>query len=66
VLKPAVSLEDRNPRTGIGARESRKLALDKEDEADEELFNRILWRAIKGESRPWPGVTRMSALEYQR
>jgi hypothetical protein len=65
-LKPAVSLEDRNPSTGIGARESRKLALDKEDEADEELFNRILWRAIKGERRPWPGVTRMSALEYQR
>jgi YVTN family beta-propeller protein len=64
-LTPAVSLEDRNPRTGIGARESRKLALDKEDEADEELFNRILWRAFKGDT-PWPGTTRMSALEYQR
>ena len=65
-LKPSVSLEDRNPSTGIGARESRKLALDKEDEADEELFNRILWRAIKGDSRPWPGTTRMSTLEYRR
>lgn len=65
-LKPEVSLEDRNPRAGIGARESRKLALDKEDEADEELFNRILWRAFKGDNRPWPGTTRMSALEYQR
>jgi len=65
-LKPAQSLDDRNPRVGIGARESRKLALDKEDEADEELFNKILWRAFKGETRPWPGVTRMSALEYRR
>ena len=65
-VKPEVSLEDRNPRVGVGARESRKLALDKEDEADEELFNRILWRAIKGDSRPWPGPTRMSTLEYRR
>ena len=64
-LKPAVSLEERNQRTGIGARESRRLALDKEDEADEELFNRILWRAFKGD-KPWPGTTRMSALEYRR
>ena len=65
-LKPEASLEDRNPRVGIGARESRKLALDREDEADEDLFNRILWRAIKGDSRPWPGPMRMSALEYRR
>jgi YVTN family beta-propeller protein len=65
-LKPAQSLDERNPRTGAGARDSRKLALDKEDQADEDLFNRILWRAIKGDKRPWPGVTRMSTLEYQR
>jgi hypothetical protein len=65
-LRPSVSLEDRNPRTGIGARESMKLALDKEDQADEDLFNRILWRAIKGDMQPWPGPTRMSVLEYRR
>jgi YVTN family beta-propeller protein len=65
-LRPAQSLEDRNPAAGAGARDSRRLALSKEDEADEDLFNRILWRAIKGESRPFPGVTRMSTLEYQR
>jgi hypothetical protein len=65
-LKPDVSLEDRNPRRGTGAIESRKLALTKEDEADEDLFNRILWRAIKGENRPYPGPKRMSALEYRR
>jgi hypothetical protein len=65
-LVPAQSLDDRNPRAGAGARDSRRLALAKEDEADEDLFNRILWRAIKGESVPFPGVTRMSALEYRR
>jgi hypothetical protein len=65
-LKPSVSLDDRNPRVGIGARESMKLALDKEDQADEDLFNRILWRAIKGDKRPWPGSTRMPVLEYRR
>lgn len=65
-LKPSVSLDERNPRVGIGARESRRLALAKEDQADEELFNRILWRAIKGDNRPWPGIKRMSALEYRR
>jgi hypothetical protein len=65
-IKPGVSLDERNPKTGAGARDSRKLALDKEDQADEDLFNRILWRAIKGEQRPWPGVTRMSTLEYKR
>ena len=35
-------------KSGIGAQQSRGLALGKEDEADEDLFNRILWRQIKG------------------
>jgi YVTN family beta-propeller protein len=66
VLTPGVSLNDRNPRVGIGAQESRSLVLDREDASNEELFNRILWRAIKGDERPWPGSRRMSALEYRR
>ncbi|MEO5903560.1 MAG: SMP-30/gluconolactonase/LRE family protein [Gemmatimonadaceae bacterium] len=65
-LTPAVSLEEKNPRVGIGAEESKKLALGKEDEADEDMFNRILWRAIKGESVPYPGATRIPALELKR
>jgi DNA-binding beta-propeller fold protein YncE len=65
-LTPGVSLNDKNPRVGIGARESRGLVLDREDESNEDLFNRILWRAIKGNERPWPGPKRMSALEYRR
>jgi YVTN family beta-propeller protein len=62
-LVPAVSLDEKNPGVGIGAEESKRLALGKEDIADEELFNRILWRAIKGDSRAWPGTRRMTALE---
>jgi YVTN family beta-propeller protein len=65
-LTPAVSLDAKNPSTGAGAVASRKLALNKEDEANEDLFNRILWRTIKGQSRPFPGATRMSALELRR
>ncbi len=65
-LKPAVSLDDRNPAAGPGARESRGLVLDKEDQSDDELFNRILWRAVKGNKRPVPAPKRMSALEYKR
>jgi len=65
-LTPAVSLTEKNPAVGIGARESRSLVLDKEDQSDDDLFNRILWRAMKGDKRPYPGPTRMSTLEYRR
>ena len=65
-LIPSASLTEKNGRVGIDAQQSKKLALTKEDQADEDLFNRVLWRAIKGESRPFPGVKRMSALEVRR
>jgi len=65
-LKPEVSLDEKNPKVGIGAEQSRGLALSKEDEANEDLFNRILWREIKGSARKYPGPTRMSALDLKR
>ena len=65
-LVPAVPLDRRNPAQGRGARESERLDLAFEDIAEEDLFNQILWRAIKGESVPYPGPTRMSALEWKR
>jgi YVTN family beta-propeller protein len=61
-LTPSVPLDEMNPSRGYLAEESKKLALQKEDMADEDLFNRILWRAIKGESKPWPGATRLSGV----
>jgi YVTN family beta-propeller protein len=66
MLTPAVSLDDKNPTSGRGARESAKLDFEFEDVADEAAFNRILWRAIKGDSVPYPGTNRMSALEWKR
>ena len=65
-LVPSVPLDAKNPSGGRGARESAKLDLDFEDVADEAAFNRILWHAIKGETVPYPGTNRMSALEWKR
>jgi hypothetical protein len=65
-LVPSVPLDARNRPGGRGARESEKLDFEFEDVADEVAFNRILWRAIKGERVPYPGTTRMSALEWKR
>ena len=65
-LVPSVSLDARNPGGGRGARESAQLDFDFEDVAEERAFNRVLWRAIKGETVPYPGINRMSALEWKR
>jgi DNA-binding beta-propeller fold protein YncE len=63
-LRSVVPLDQKNPQRGALAEASKKLALEKVDMADEDLFNRILWSAIKG-SVPYPGRTRMSSLEAQ-
>lgn len=64
-IAPAVPLDERNPPTGRAARESRRLDLGM-DRADMDLFNRVLWMAVKGEQSPYPGTHRMSALEVWR
>ena len=65
-LVPSVPLDARNPSGGRGARESAKLDFDFEDVAEERAFNRILWHTIKGDNVPYPGTSRMSALEWKR
>ncbi len=65
-LVPAVRLTDRNPSAGSGAKESEQLDLRYEDVAEDDLFNRILWRTIKGPAVAYPGPTRMSAAEVLR
>ena len=64
-LVPAVSLLETNPAGTPDARESARLDLRIEDVADEELFNRILWRSVRG-AAPYPVTTRASALEAMR
>jgi DNA-binding beta-propeller fold protein YncE len=61
-LVSSVPLDEKNPQRGALAEMSKKLTLEKEDTSPDDLFNRILWGAIKGD-KPYPGPTRMSALE---
>lgn len=64
-LTPAIRLDERNPSSGVGARETELLDLSAEDRADEDLFNRVLWRAIKGADSPYPGITVRPAIAWQ-
>jgi DNA-binding beta-propeller fold protein YncE len=65
-LTPSIPLDERNPARGRAARESRRLNLAQADAADMDLFNRVLWMAVKGDTTPYPGTQRMSALEVRR
>ena len=65
-LTPAVPLDERNPGGGRAARDSRRLDLATADAADMDLFNRVLWMAVKGEGVAYPGAHRLSAIEVRR
>ena len=65
-IVPGVSLDERNPTQTAAARETRRLNMSREDPANEDLFNRILWTMIKGPDRPYPGTRRLALLERQR
>ena len=64
-IVPEQSLKELNPENK-NARNSLKLRLDKEDLSDDDLFNRILWAAIKGDQIPYPGDSRISLLQLQQ
>jgi DNA-binding beta-propeller fold protein YncE len=64
-LTPAQSIVERNLATGPGARASAHIDLAREDRVDDEVFNRILWRALKG-SAPYPTARRLALLEAAR
>ena len=62
VLTPDVPLDEKNPPAAPAAKPSASLDLSKPDIIDDDLFNRILWLAIKGDA-PYPGPRRATALE---
>jgi YVTN family beta-propeller protein len=62
-LVPEQRLDELNPANTALARASTGLDLHMEDVADETLFNRILWEAIRGPGVPYPGTTRVPAQE---
>ena len=53
VLKPSVDLDERNPTTGPHAGASSTLDFRAADRANEERFNAVLWRMLKGDT-PMP------------
>jgi YVTN family beta-propeller protein len=65
-LRPKQLLDELNPQQGANAQASLKLNLDDVDAADEDVFNRILWKALKGDGVPYPHAKRMSSLEMTR
>lgn len=65
-MVPAQRLDERNPVEGRDAEESAELDLAFEDSGQDDFFNEILWRMLKGADVPYPGPSRMSALEWKR
>ncbi len=55
VRVPETPLTEKNLASTPGALESADIDLRAEDLVDDDLFNRILWLAIKGTERPYPG-----------
>ena len=57
--RPArIDLEQRNAPNAPGAEASLKLKLDKEDQADDLIFNEIIWKAVRGADSPMPPPVR--------
>lgn len=57
--RPAsIDLKATNSATAWGAEASKKLNLAKEDQADDLIFNEIIWKAVKGARSPMPPPVR--------
>jgi hypothetical protein len=64
-LPNRIPLDEMNPRLGLlegkqlyFAQKSMEMPLDDIDQADENLFNRIIWHAVKGYDTPYPELER--------
>ncbi len=64
-LQPSVPWTEVNPPAGPGAAASAELELDEVDSAEDDLFNRVLWQAVKGDV-PFPGTTSATLLDLER
>ena len=59
---PEVDLKDKNKATAWGAKLSETFDLSKEDQADDLLFNEVIWRSVKGADSPMPAPKRAAFL----
>ncbi len=66
VRPPGVDLKERNERNAPGAEASLKLNLDKEDQADDLVFNDIIWKAVKGKDAIMPAPVRAAFVIPQK
>jgi len=65
-LTPAQSRTELNVADGADARRSDRIDLSRADRVDDDTFNRILWRAVKGTAVPYPRAHRVPVQEYAR
>jgi DNA-binding beta-propeller fold protein YncE len=56
--KARIDLEEKNKPGAWGAAMSEKLDLAKEDQADDLVFNEIIWKSVKGANSPMPAPVR--------
>lgn len=55
---PKADLEQKNTQAAWGSKLSEKFDLEKEDRADDLLFNEVIWRSVKGANSPMPPPVR--------
>ncbi|HWY38315.1 MAG TPA: hypothetical protein VNY73_07130, partial [Bacteroidia bacterium] len=55
---PKVDLTEKNIAMNKWQRMSEQLDFSKEDKAPDDIFNRVIWVAVKGENVPYPGIKR--------
>ena len=55
---PKIDLKDVNKSDAVGAALSEKLNLAKEDQADDIVFNQIIWQAVRGANSKMPPPVR--------
>ena len=65
-LTPSQPLSDLNVAEGPDARRSARFDLSRPDEIDDDTFNRVLWRAMKGPNAPYPVQRRAAVQELVR
>ena len=53
-----MNLNEKNTLFGWGAKASMKMDFSKEDAADDQLLNEIIWRSVRGADNPMPAPTR--------
>ena len=65
-IVPAASLDERTPAGAAGTDASAHLDFSAEDRVNDDLFNRLLWLAIKGPRVLYPGARAVTAPEWAR